>query len=202
MDYACYDASTGHEIVTVMFEADIKTGLIAYLEAQARHAKLRFIEEFKLERGIGRADLVEVTQFHCYEIKSHADSLTRLIGQGARYDKTFSHVTLVTAERHLTRALPLLPSWWGVLIIPSDTGEPFQYVRQAKPNRRQEAYSLAATLGRDECLTLLADLGHKRGWRSKSLYEMQIFLARALAVAELAHLVPSHVSRRTQLQAA
>jgi hypothetical protein len=185
-----------------MFEADIKTGLMAYLERQAPHARLQFIKEFKLERGIGRADLVEVTQFHCYEIKSQADSLARLIGQGARYGKTFSHVTLVTAERHLARALPLLPSWWGVLLVPSDPGEPFRQLRQAKINRRQEAYSLAATLAREECLTLLADLGHERGWRSRSLYEMQIYLAGALAVTELAELVPSQVSRRSELQAA
>lgn len=185
-----------------MLEADIKAGLMAYLEAQTPRAELRFIEEFKLERGIGRADLVEVTQFHCYEIKSPADSLTRLIGQGARYGKTFSHVTLVTAERHLARALPLLPSWWGILVIPSAFGEPFRHLRQAKPNRRQEAYSLAATLARDECLAVLADLGHERGWRSKSLYDMQTFLARALAVADLAQLVPSRVSRRGALQAA
>lgn len=185
-----------------MLEADIKADLVPYLEMQAPHGGLQFIEEFRLERGIGRADLVEVTQFHCYEIKSGADSLTRLIGQGARYGKTFSHVTLVTVERHLARALPLLPSWWGILVIPSGLGEPFQQLRQAKLNRRQEAYNLAATLSRDECLALLAKSGYERGWRSKSLYDMQIFLARVFDVKELAQLVPSQVSQRSELQAA
>lgn len=185
-----------------MLEADIKTGLMAYLEAQDPDAGLRFIDEFKLERGTGRADLVEVTQFHCYEIKSQTDSLTRLIGQGARYTKTFSRVTLVTAERHLARAMPLLPPWWGVMVIPSNLDEPFQQIRRAKPNRLQEAYNLAATLAREECLAMLADLGHERGWRTKSLYDMQTFLAHSLEVADLAELVPSHVSRRDALQTA
>lgn len=179
-----------------MLEADIKIALKAHLSDRSPTPPLRFIEEFKLERGLGRADVVEIGEFHCYEIKSDADSLGRLIAQGSRYTKTFKKVTLVTAERHLERAMPLLPEWWGVIVIPITADGKFRHLRPARANRGQDAYNLAATLLRDECLSLIRGLGHERGWKTKSLYDMQAFLAGQLHLAELASLVPQHIARR------
>ena len=181
-----------------MLESAIKAALKLHLAERSPGAELRFIEEFKLERGQGRADLVEVSQFHCYEIKSDSDSLSRLIGQGSRYAKTFRKVTLVTAERHLARALPLLPVWWGVMIVPADSCSQFRQFRPARQNRAQEAYSLASTLVREECIAMLESLGHLRGWKTKSLYDMQAFLARQVQLSELATIVPRHIARRCE----
>lgn len=185
-----------------MLEVDIKAALKAHLSDRASTRSLRFIEEFKLERGLGRADLVEIGDFHCYEIKSDADSLDRLIAQGTRYAKTFRKVTLATAERHLVRAMPVLPDWWGVIVIPTTADGKFRHLRPAQTNRTQDAYNLAATLLRDECLSLIQDLGHVRGWKTKSLYDMHAFLASQMRLADLASLVPQQVARRFESHSA
>jgi hypothetical protein len=179
-----------------MLEAQIKTALMTQLMQRGRRTPLQFVAELMLESGMARADLVETTTLHCYEIKSEADSLARLIQQGERYGKVFRYVTLVAAERHLARALPLLPPWWGVLQIPANGEGKFRTIRVARLNGEQAAYDLATTLGREECMDVLDQLSMTRGWRSKSLYLIQQYLAATLPVPELSRHVIAQLSRR------
>ena len=46
-----------------------------------------------------------------YEIKSDADSLTRLAGQARDYGLVLDRATLVTAPRHLEKAERTIPDW-------------------------------------------------------------------------------------------
>ena len=185
-----------------MREAQIKAALRAQLTQRDRQAPLRFVEELILDKGLFRADLVETTTLHCYEIKSEADSLARLIHQGARYNKVFRYVTLVAAERHLAQALPLLPPWWGVLQVPAEVGGKFRTIQAAKRNMHQVTRDLASALGREECMAILDQVGTTRGWRSKSLYLIQAHLAASLTVAELSRHAIEQLSDRGLLQVA
>jgi len=181
-----------------MREAEIKRALTSHLEAsQACMANL-FLEELELNGGEVRADLVDVHEMHCYEIKSETDSLRRLIGQGSRYARVFDRITLVTAERHLKKALPLLPPWWGVMVVPETEGGEFKLIRVAKPNKRHESQVLATLLKRDEALSLLGELGLVRGWKSKSLYLIHAHLADTLSLDELRNKVRSYLIRRAE----
>ncbi|MEX6802596.1 sce7726 family protein (plasmid) [Pseudomonas aeruginosa] len=141
-----------------MREAEIKRALKDQLETEAG-GRLPFLEEVQINGGEIRADLVQVQDMHCYEIKSAGDTLNRLIGQGSRYARVFELVTLVLAERHLKKAIPMLPTWWGVVIIPGEAAQDFQHLRRATPNVRQEAETLATLLNRDEALAVLAEIG-------------------------------------------
>ncbi|WP_431495540.1 sce7726 family protein [Pseudomonas brassicacearum] len=181
-----------------MRETEIKRALTTHLgSTQACMANL-FLEELELNGGEVRADLVDVHEMHCYEIKSETDSLRRLIGQGSRYARVFDRITLVTAERHLKKALPLLPLWWGIMVVPGTEEGAFKMIRAAKPNKRHEPQVLASLLKREEALRLLGELGLVRGWKSKSLYLIHAHLADMLSVEELRTQVRSYLIRRAE----
>ncbi|PTU03170.1 hypothetical protein DBR45_08480, partial [Pseudomonas sp. HMWF031] len=168
-----------------MREAEIKQALTQHLTSVMSDAPNHFLEELELSGGEIRADLVHVSDMHCYEIKSDADTLKRLIGQGSRYALVFDHITLVTAEKHLKKAIPMLPIWWGIMLVPESAGMAFKQVRKAKPNKRHEPQTLATLLKRDEALHLLEGLGVVRGFRSKSLYLIQAKIAELVTLEEL-----------------
>lgn len=168
-----------------MREAEIKLALTHHLAASLPGEPFHFLEEVELNGGEIRADYVQVKDMHCYEIKSEADSLKRLIGQGSRYARVFDQITLVTAERHLNKAMPMLPPWWGVMVVPEEAGKAFKQVRKAKPNKRHEPDMLATLLKREEALQILGELGITRGFKSKSLYIIHAKVAELLSLSEL-----------------
>ncbi|WP_312770267.1 sce7726 family protein [Pseudoxanthomonas mexicana] len=167
-----------------MREAQIKKALADHLIGQHSAQRYSFLEELRLHGGEVRADLVHVEQMHCFEIKSEADSLARLINQGSRYTLVFDRVTLVLAERHVAKAIDMLPPWWGVLVLEAATGQ-FVSLREAGMNVRHHADSLASVLTKDEALHILEDAGAVRGWRSKSLYLIQQHIAQMFPMDEL-----------------
>ncbi|WP_417500151.1 sce7726 family protein [Methylophaga sp.] len=168
-----------------MREAEIKQALTLYLgENSPEHSPL-FLEELRMNGGEVRADLVRIGDMHCFEIKSEADSLARLVSQGSRYSRAFDRVTLVTAKKHLEKALPMLPTWWGIIVIPENTGKPFKHIRKAQPNKGHEASVLASLLNRDEALNVLTESGITKGVKSKSLYTIQAMIAETLPLDQL-----------------
>lgn len=167
-----------------MREQAIKQALARHIAARRQDLPL-LLEEVDIQGGQSRADLVDVEHLHCYEIKSDGDSLSRLLSQGARYAMTFNRVTLVSAARHLEKALDIVPDWWGVMIIPETERGDFRAIRRAQVNRDQEPTMLASVLTRDECLDLLDRRDDLKGWKSKSLYLVQAHIANALSLKEL-----------------
>lgn len=78
-----------------------------------------------------RADVVVVNDLlHGYEVKSAADSRTRLPRQIAAYSAVFDFCTLVTEPKHLRAAVAMLPAWWGVLVVDGDV------LREHRPSQR------------------------------------------------------------------
>lgn len=76
------------------------------------------VEEFALDRGACRVDIAVVNgHLHGYEIKSDRDTLSRLPKQVEVYGAVLDRATLVVGERHLTKAIPVLPEWWGVRVV-------------------------------------------------------------------------------------
>ncbi|MDO6582650.1 sce7726 family protein [Photobacterium sp. 2_MG-2023] len=74
-------------------------------------------EEIAVKRGLGIADVVANFKTpHCYEIKSDVDSLTRLKAQSEYFSDAFKKVTLVTTNKHLTKAELIVPEWWGITV--------------------------------------------------------------------------------------
>lgn len=167
-----------------MKELQIKQALTGHLAKQTAVRGQSFLEEVRLHGGEVRADLVLVEEMHCYEIKSEADSLVRLINQGSRYGWVFDRVTLVMAPCHVSKAMALLPPWWGAMVLDTQTGT-FKDLREAGLNVRQQAASLASVLNKQEALGVLERAGQAKGWRSKSLYLIQQQIAQSLTLDEI-----------------
>ena len=75
-----------------------------------------YIDE--LPTGTTRADVVHITgQFmHGYEVKGDGDTLQRVANQLRCYGEVYDFVTFIVTEKHLSKLLPLLPDWVGVLV--------------------------------------------------------------------------------------
>lgn len=180
-----------------MLEVDIKKALEKHLiERSSSGWSVRVIEELAVSGGVARADLVDVTELHCYEIKSEKDSLKRLVSQGARYMRVFDQITLVTAPCHLEAALTVLPSSWGIILVPKDSEGDFVEFRQAGRNSMQEPNHVSSLLAKDECLSILSKQGLQEGRRSLSLYKLQDFVAETFPLDQLKDLVRSALEVR------
>jgi hypothetical protein len=95
---------------------------------------------------------------HGYELKSDHDTLSRLPEQTKAYTAIFDLVTLIVAERHLLRALDVVPDWWGITIARTTPCK--LYLRNLKlptMNPSPDAMSVVKLLWRQEALKLLAD---------------------------------------------
>lgn len=122
----------------------------------------RVLEEVGLEHGRCRMDLARLSRgaLHGYELKSYADTLTRLPRQAVAYSAACSTCTLLLAEQHLLSAASLVPSWWGLTTYGPGG---LQVVRAAAENPAPDPLSTARLLWRDEALQLLRELGAQRG---------------------------------------
>ena len=73
------------------------------------------VHELGLGRGSARADLVVIhaDAIIGVEIKSAADTLTRLPTQAGWYGRVCDRCILAGDACHVAAAAELLPSWWG-----------------------------------------------------------------------------------------
>lgn len=155
-------------------------------------------EEFPLEGGSVRIDVIQLgAELTGYEIKSDQDTFIRLANQLHAYNRVFDRLYLVCGPRHLAQARALLPSWWGILQADkrADGSVMLKAVRRSKPNPRQEAFSLASLLWRDEALALLhsANLAAPKKASSHLLWEQ---LASSVPLENLRSAVMSTLSQR------
>jgi len=176
-------------------EADVLKKLREFLNTPSS-SEVRYIRELTLREGLNRADLVSITkdEMHCYEIKSEADNLNRLIKQACSYVKVFDRITIVLAQKHLDIARKVLPHWWGFLVI-TPSGE-FIQERIAKPNPIREAIAIAQVFTSDEAEKYLSLKIERKELRSvsKSLYRGM--LPKNFGIEELRdYLVDSLYSR-------
>ncbi|MFP1893398.1 sce7726 family protein [Lonsdalea quercina] len=178
-------------------EAEIKKALSEYIKEKNSYTDTCIVEELRLNGGEIRADIVDLNEMHCYEIKSEGDSLNRLIRQGTQYGKTFDKVTIVTARCHLERVLEIVPSWWGIIVV-GEMGKNFlKNYRQAKINKRLlSPEDLATLFSKEEALNVLEIFDTSKGWKSKSLYKIQSHIASLLSLDDLKNSVKESLLKR------
>lgn len=128
------------------------------------------IEELGIQHGASRIDLVVVNGvLHGFELKSDRDTLTRLPEQARAYASVFDHVTLVVAERHVRRAVDIVPQWWGIRVARAEPeGLSFCDLKLPMANPSPDPMSIVTLLWRAEALSCLEDLGSAAGMHSKS----------------------------------
>lgn len=132
---------------TTLKDKDIREPLFDFLEET--YGKIRIFEEKRM--GGSRADIVMVTPELVIgiEIKSDADSYTRLRSQVEDYDRYFDQNIVVVGTSHAMHIEEHVPEYWGIITVEREvreSGEPDFYVLRkaaANPNmRRKQKLSL------------------------------------------------------------
>ncbi len=173
-----------------LLESELRAMLKAQLATNALGADQFLVEELGIERGGARIDVAMIgDQLIGFEIKSDIDTLDRLSFQIHAYNRVFDQITLVVGDRFAQMAEEILPPWWGIIkaIRQLDGAANLVSVRSASRNMRQDAYSMATLLWKDEVIAILTD--HAKNvaefssrWNKDRLY---VALAEALPLEEL-----------------
>ena len=105
----------------MLLDKDIREPLFDFLEE--RYGKVRILEEKTV--GNSRADVVMVItdKIVGIEIKSDADTYTRLERQVADYDLYFDQNIVVVGSTHAGHVAEHVPDYWGIISVEEyDTG--------------------------------------------------------------------------------
>jgi hypothetical protein len=135
----------------MLYDKDIREPLFDYLEQ--KYGKVRILQEKRT--GKSRADVIMVTEHGIYglEIKSDADTYTRLESQVADYDKYFDYNFVVAGSKHGQHVEEHVPPHWGIITveeIEEDKNVDFYLLRDAKPNPNLDIYEKITILWRPE----------------------------------------------------
>ena len=128
---------------TTIKDKDIREPLCEYLEE--RFGKCRIFEEKRM--GKSRADMVMVLTDEVWgiEIKSDADTYTRLSRQVKDYDAFFDRNVIVVGSSHGQHVAEHVPEDWGIITVEeTEDGLDFYEMREAKVNpKRKLAFKLS-----------------------------------------------------------
>lgn len=102
----------------MLYDKDIREPLFEFLETE--YGKVRILEEKNM--GSSRADVVMVSPFALFgiEIKSDADTYTRLASQVKDYDKYFDYNYVVVGTSHAMSIEEHVPEYWGIITVEED----------------------------------------------------------------------------------
>lgn len=178
-------------------EREIRDQLLSLL-AERNTSSDVIAEEFRLDTGSSRIDVIQLgAELVGYEIKSEQDTFARLANQLHAYNRVFDRLYLVCGPRHLAQALALLPSWWGILQASkrADGSVELKAIRPSTSNSRQEAFSLASLLWREEALAVLesANITTPKKASSHLLWEQ---LANSVPMEQLRRAVMDSLCQR------
>ena len=150
----------------VLHDSDIREPLFDYLEDS--FGRTRIIEEKTMGRS--RADVVMVTPGLLYgiEIKSDADSYTRLASQVKDYDKFFDRNIVVVGSTHALHIREHVPEYWGVITVELVNGlYDFYMLRQPVDNPKMKCKNKLRLMWRPE-LAQIQLLNNMPKYREKS----------------------------------
>jgi hypothetical protein len=138
---------------------------------EAKRPEARIVHELAVCQAAARIDVACINgRLDGWEIKTAADTLTRLPRQQELYSRVFDRMWLVAERRHLDRATDMIPEWWG-LIRAEEEGSACRLaiVRSARTNPTVDLHAVVRLLWREEVLGELRALnlaaGLERGTR-------------------------------------
>ncbi len=161
----------------VLLDKDIREPLFDFLEE--RFGKVRIFEEKII--GKARADVVMLTPEKLYgiEIKSDADSYTRLKKQVDCYDQFYDRNIIVAGSKHAMHVKEHVPEWWGIITVEIlDDKVDFYVLREASDNPKLDAKKKISILWRPE-LSALLEKNELPKYKEKSkLFVQEALLAK------------------------
>ncbi len=123
-------------------------------------SKAFLVEEMEVCSGRARIDLAVIgDRLIGIEIKGPQDTVARLPGQAKAYSECFDHVVLIVHESLATKALALIPDWWGLIAGRQVDGRiRYRFERRPETNPSLNLEKVLSLLWRDEIDAMLADL--------------------------------------------
>ena len=155
-------------------------------------------EELRLERGISRIDVAVIGKLLVgYEIKSDADTFARFSNQIHSYNRVFDEIYLVCGQRHLEAVTKVVPSWWGVYVAErdADASVRIKFVRKAQTNAKQDSFSLASMLWREEALAMIEGQTEKVSTRA-SAHTLWEYIANSFPLESIKGTVSEALMKR------
>ena len=172
------------ETTNVLYDKDIREPLFDFLEDT--YGKVRILEEKRT--GAARADVVMITPEILYgiEIKSDADTYTRLAKQVKYYNWYYDRNIIVAGTSHAMHVKEHVPEWWGIITVELDeNGEvDFYVLREAGVNPRVKDKRKITILWRTE-LNHLLELNKLPKYKAKSKLFVQEKLLEKVATEVL-----------------
>ena len=140
----------------ILYDKDIREPLFDFLDET--YGKIRIIEEMNIGRV--RSDIVMVTPKLIYgiEIKSDADTYTRLKKQVKNYDLYYDRNIIVVGSSHAMHVEEHVPDWWGIITVELDKDGKvdFYVLREPNDNPKVDRQRKITILWRPELANLLA----------------------------------------------
>lgn len=182
-------------------DQDVRTALMKkVISEHVANPDTLVIEELGLDRGACRVDVAVINgHLHGYEIKSESDTLDRLPSQQALYSKVLDRASLVVSDRHISKAIELIPKWWGVraVSIGARGAINVKLIRTSSLNPCICAKSLASLLWRDEIVALLLDAGVEKKALRANRAELCRIAAEKVQLRDLRSHVRACLKNRT-----
>lgn len=150
----------------MLYDKDIREPLFEFLEET--YGKVRIIEEKQMGRS--RADVVMVAPEALYgiEIKSDADTYTRLKRQVKDYNQFFDYNYVAVGTSHALHIKEHVPEWWGIITVELVDGRPdFYIMRKPSPNPQMNWKKKLSLLWRPE-LVHIQELNQMPKYKEKS----------------------------------
>ena len=172
----------------MIYDKDIREPLFDFLEET--YGKVRVIEEKTI--GKSRADvfLVLTGEIWGLEIKSDADTYTRLAGQVKDYDRFFDKNLVVVGTSHAMHIEEHVPAHWGIITVDqTDDGPDFYLLRQPSEGTKVTWERKLGLLWRPE-LAALQETFRMPRYKEKS----KAFVVKAIA-GQIGELIPEEELR-------
>ncbi len=169
----------------ILHDKDIREPLFDFLEET--YGRIRIIEEKVM--GKSRADVVMITEDSLVgiEIKSDADTYTRLAGQVKDYDKYFDMNICVVGTKHAAHIEEHVPDYWGIITVEAENSVPDFYVlKKPKENPKADIRKKLEILWRPEMASIQQMNGMPK-YKEKN---------RKFVIDRIAELVPDKIDRK------
>ena len=161
-----------------LYDHDIREPLFEFLED--RFGKVRILEEKRAGRAVADVIMITPTAIYGIEIKSDADTYTRLEKQVSYYNLYFDRNIVVVGTSHAAHIAEHVPDFWGIITVEVDQEgkTDFYVLREPSTNPEVSDKHKISLLWRPELANIQAKNDLPRYPRKSKSFVQDVLLER------------------------